>query len=104
MSGLDPQIADIIEALDSGFPPVHTMTGAQARAAIKARFRPAAHPQPMAAVEDATATGSSGDVAVRIYRPARSPPWCGPTAADGCSAISTAMTNSVETSRLVFLP
>ncbi|MEO3967000.1 alpha/beta hydrolase, partial [Mycolicibacterium smegmatis] len=70
MSGLDPQIADIIEALDSGFPPVHTMTGAQARAAIKARFRPAAHPQPMAAVEDATATGSSGDVAVRIYRPA----------------------------------
>lgn len=72
MSGLDPQIADIIEALDSGFPPVHTMTGAQARAAIKARFRPAAQPQPMASVEDATATGSSGDVAVRIYRPATS--------------------------------
>lgn len=32
---LDPQIAPLIEALDAGFPPVHTMTGAQARATIR---------------------------------------------------------------------
>ena len=37
---LDPQIAPLIEALDAGFPPVHTMTGAQARATIRSRFVP----------------------------------------------------------------
>ena len=35
---LDPQIAEILAALDDGFPPVHTMTGAQARAVIRSRF------------------------------------------------------------------
>ena len=35
---LDPQIADIIEALDAGFPRVETMTGAQARALIRSRL------------------------------------------------------------------
>ncbi|MGV0746471.1 alpha/beta hydrolase [Mycolicibacterium sp. XJ870] len=70
MSGLDPQIAAMIEALDSGFPAVHTMTGEQARAAIRARFKPAAQPEPMASVEEATAPGPEGPVPVRIYRPA----------------------------------
>ncbi|MCP3812245.1 alpha/beta hydrolase, partial [Mycobacteriaceae bacterium Msp059] len=41
---LDPQIAGLIETLDSGFPPVHTMTGAQARETIRSRF--VANPQP----------------------------------------------------------
>ncbi len=39
---LDPQIAGMIDALDGGFPAVHTMTGAQARAMIRARFTPPA--------------------------------------------------------------
>ena len=48
---LDPQIAGLIDALDGGFPAVHTMTGAQARAAIRSRFAPAPRPAPVAAGE-----------------------------------------------------
>ncbi|GAT09333.1 alpha/beta hydrolase [Mycolicibacterium novocastrense] len=64
---LDPQIAELIEALDSGFPPVHTMTGAQARATIRSRFVPPAQPEAIGSVEDVTIPGG---VPVRIYRPA----------------------------------
>ncbi|UUO00417.1 alpha/beta hydrolase [Mycolicibacterium novocastrense] len=64
---LDPQIAELIEALDSGFPPVHTMTGAQARATIRSRFVPPAQPEAVGSVEDITIPGG---VPVRIYRPA----------------------------------
>ena len=39
------QLASLIEALDAGFPPVHTMTGTQARATIRSRFVP---PRPRA--------------------------------------------------------
>ncbi|CAJ1510990.1 alpha/beta hydrolase [[Mycobacterium] burgundiense] len=66
---LDPQIAEIIETLDAGFPPVHTMTGVQARAAIRSRFVPAADPEPVAAVEDSTVPGAEGPITVRVYRP-----------------------------------
>jgi acetyl esterase/lipase len=67
---LDPQIAALIATLDAGFPPVHTMTGEQVRAAIRARFVPAAHPEPVAEVSDRTIATDDGRVAVRIYRPA----------------------------------
>jgi len=67
---LDPQIAGIIEALDAGFPPVHTMTGAQARAAIRSRFVAPPAPEEVGEVRDANVHGPVGDVAVRIYRPA----------------------------------
>ena len=66
---LDPQLAPLIEGLDAGFPQVHTMTGAQARAAIRARFVPPAQPQPVAEVRDQTIPGPAGDIPVRIYRP-----------------------------------
>ncbi|MGO8937231.1 MAG: alpha/beta hydrolase [Mycobacterium sp.] len=66
---LDPQLAPLIEGLDAGFPPVHTMTGAQARAAIRARFVPPAQLQPVAEVRDQTIPGPGGDIPVRIYRP-----------------------------------
>lgn len=68
---LDPQIATLIEALDAGFPPVHTMTGAQARATIRSRFVPPAEPEPVAEVRDETIPGPGGDIPVRIYRPDR---------------------------------
>jgi acetyl esterase len=65
---LDPQIGGMIEELDAGFPRVHTMTGAQARAAIRARFVPQAQPEePVGTVRDEIVPG---DIAVRIYRPA----------------------------------
>lgn len=66
---LDPQIAALIETLDSGFPPVHTMTGAEARAAIRSRFVPPVQPEPVGAVEDLEVAGADGSVAVRVYRP-----------------------------------
>lgn len=68
---LDPQIADLIGALDRGFPPVHTMTGAQARATIRSRFVPNSDPEPVGSVTDTHVAGPGGDIAIRIYRPVR---------------------------------
>lgn len=70
---LDGQIAEIIETLDAGFPPVHTMTGAQARTTIRSRFVAAAEPEVVGEVRDASVHGPAGDVTVRIYRPAAMP-------------------------------
>ena len=66
---IDPQIAALLQTLDSGFPPVHTMTGAEARAAIRARFVPSAEPEPVRAVRDDVVAGPGGDVPVRVYHP-----------------------------------
>ena len=66
---LDPQIAALIEELDAGFPPVHNMTGAQARATIRSRFVSPAEPEPVAEVRDESIPGPGGDIPVRIYRP-----------------------------------
>lgn len=66
---LDPQIADLIEQLDGGFPAVHEMTGAQARALIASRVVPAAQPERVAEVSDRTVAGPAGPVPVRVYRP-----------------------------------
>jgi acetyl esterase len=66
---LDPQIAQMIDQLDSGFPAVHEMTGAEARRMIKSRFVPPIQPEPVALIRDAYVPGPGGDVPVRIYRP-----------------------------------
>ncbi|OMB93536.1 alpha/beta hydrolase [Mycobacterium colombiense] len=71
---LDPQIADILQQLDDGFPPVQDMTGAQARALIKSRFVPSAQPEPIAEVADRTVDGRVGQVPVRVYRPGAAGP------------------------------
>jgi acetyl esterase len=63
---LDPQIAPLLRALNRGFPPVHTMTGAQARATIRSRFVPPAKPESVAEVRDDTIPGPDGDIPVRI--------------------------------------
>ncbi|GBE67692.1 esterase [Mycobacterium sp. MFM001] len=68
---VDPQIAGMLEALDAGFPRVETMTGAQARQAIRARFVAPANPEPVGMVCDETIPGGVG---VRIYRPAAGSP------------------------------
>jgi acetyl esterase len=67
---LDPQIADILEALDAGFPAVHTMTGAEARAVIRSRFVAPSTPEEVGDVCDTAVRGVAGDIPVRIYRPA----------------------------------
>jgi acetyl esterase len=67
---LDPQIAEMLEALDAGFPHVHTMTGAEARAVIRSRFVAPVDPEVVGDVSDAAVHGPGGDITVRIYRPA----------------------------------
>lgn len=67
---LDPQIAAVIEQLDGGFPPVHQMSGAQARAVIRSRWVPPAQPEPVAEVADRWVDGRGGAIPVRVYRPA----------------------------------
>jgi acetyl esterase len=67
---LDPQIAGIVDALDAAFPPVHTMTGAAARATIRSRFVAPSAPEVVGEVRDASVHGPAGDIAIRIYRPA----------------------------------
>jgi len=66
---LDAQIAQIIEALNAGFPPVHTMTGEEARAVIRSRFTPSADPEPVYEVHDRTIAGPDGPLEIRVYRP-----------------------------------
>ncbi|HKH52223.1 MAG TPA: alpha/beta hydrolase [Mycobacterium sp.] len=70
---LDPQIAELIGALDAGFPPVHTMTGAEARAAIRSRFVAPTAPEGVGEVRDVSVRGRAADIPVRIYRPASMP-------------------------------
>lgn len=67
---LDPQIAALIDALDSGFPPVETMTGAQARSAIRARFVPDAKAAQVRSVANSSVPGPAGSIPVRVYTPA----------------------------------
>lgn len=67
---LDPQIAGLLGALNGGFPDLPSMTGAQARATIRARFVPPAEPEPVASVTDTEVDG----IRVRVYRPAADGP------------------------------
>lgn len=71
---LDPQIAALLPSLNEGFPRVETMTGAAARAAIRARYTAPAHPLPMRSVTDEYASGPHGEIPVRVYRPAAAGP------------------------------
>lgn len=71
---LDPQIAGLIETLDSGFPPVHTMTGPEARAVIRSRFVANPNPEPVSHVADHRVDVAGGTVRVRVYRPSASAP------------------------------
>jgi acetyl esterase len=67
---LDPQVADLIEELDAGFPPVHTMTGAEARATIRSRFVAPSQPEVVGEARHDSVPGPGGDILVRVYRPA----------------------------------
>jgi acetyl esterase len=64
---LDPEVATLLPVLNTGFPAVETMTGAEARAAVRARFRPPTEPQPIGAVRDSVIPEGPP---VRIYWPA----------------------------------
>ncbi len=67
---LDAEVAALLDTLNSGFPKVEEMTGAQARAAIRARFRPAAEPARPGRLEERLIPGPDAAIRVRIYWPA----------------------------------
>lgn len=66
---IDPEVQSLLEILDAGFPRVETMTGPQARAAIRARLQPAPDPEPVRSVRDREIAGPAGPIPVRIYHP-----------------------------------
>jgi acetyl esterase len=66
---LDPQIAELLPALNDGFPRVETMTAPQLRAVIRERAQLLQRPEPVGEVRDRTVPGPGGDINVRIYRP-----------------------------------
>ncbi|MGA5540856.1 alpha/beta hydrolase [Mycobacterium sp. NPDC051198] len=67
---VDPEIAALLPALNTGFPAVETMGGTEARAAVRSRYRPPPQPRPIGAIEERTFPGPAGDIPVRIYWPA----------------------------------
>lgn len=67
---VDAEVAALLDALNAGFPKVETMTGAQARAAIRARLKLPEQPEPVAEVSERTIPGPASDIPVRIYWPA----------------------------------
>jgi acetyl esterase len=69
---LDPQIADLLPALNDGFPRVETMTAPQLRAVIRERAQRLQHPEPVGEVVNRTLSGPAGDIGVRIYWPTES--------------------------------
>ncbi|UUW90095.1 alpha/beta hydrolase [Nocardioides sp. WV_118_6] len=66
---LDPEVAGFLAALNEGFPPVATMTGAEARAATRARQVPPANLDDVRSAEDVTIPVAGGTIGARVYRP-----------------------------------
>jgi acetyl esterase len=69
---LDPEIAELLPALNAGFPRVETMTAPQLRAVIRERVARSAAPEPVGRVLEQLVPGPAGDINVRIYWPATS--------------------------------
>lgn len=67
---VDPEIAALLPVLNTGFPAVEAMSGAEARAAVRSRYRPPLQPRPIGAIEERKLPGPAGDIPVRIYWPA----------------------------------
>jgi acetyl esterase len=65
---LDPEIADLLPALNGGFPRVETMTAPQLRVVIRQRIQRPLNPEPVGRVIERAVPGP-GDIGVRIYWP-----------------------------------
>lgn len=65
---MEDEVGKMLALLDEGFPPVHEMTGPEARALVAARQQPVTNLDDVAGAEDAV-LGASHPVPVRIYRP-----------------------------------
>lgn len=66
---LGREVADLLQVLDEGFPAVHEMTGAEARAAVAARAAVVTNIDDVRATEDRTVPVGGDEVGVRVYHP-----------------------------------
>lgn len=66
---LGGEVSRMLSALDAGFPAVHEMTGAQARALVAERAQPVDNIDDVRATEDLQVETPGGTVAVRVYHP-----------------------------------
>lgn len=67
---VDPEVQSMLTLLDAGFPRVENMSGAEARAAIRARLQPVSDPEQVGSIRAFEVDGPAGAVPVRIYTPA----------------------------------
>ena len=75
----DTEVADLLGALNAGFPRVEAMTGAEARAAVAARRAPVENLDDVAGAEDIVMAAPHGEIGARVYQPHR--PDDGPSGA-----------------------
>ncbi|MEI7056688.1 alpha/beta hydrolase [Nocardioides sp. CCNWLW239] len=66
---LDEETARFLALLDEGFPPVHTMAAADARAAVAARRAPLTNPDDVRSATDVDIETGDGRIGARVYRP-----------------------------------
>jgi acetyl esterase len=66
---LDKEVAGFLALLNENFPQVSTMTGADARAATKARQLPPANLDDVRSAEDVTIDVDGGTIGARVYQP-----------------------------------
>ena len=66
---LAPEVAAMLEALNSSFPDVTTMTPSDLREVIKSRRAPLTRTPDMRTVTDFVIDGPGGDLSLRVYRP-----------------------------------
>lgn len=65
----DTEIADLLDVLDSGFPKVQEMSGAEARAAVAARRVPVTNLDDVRSAEDLEIASAHGPIPARVYHP-----------------------------------
>ncbi|WP_408898071.1 alpha/beta hydrolase [Nocardioides sp. R1-1] len=66
---LDKEVAGFLALLNEGFPAVETMTGAEARAATKARQVAPTNLDDVRSTQDVTIPVDGGTIGARVYRP-----------------------------------
>ncbi len=66
---LDAEVSALLDLMNSGFPAVEHMAGAEARAAVAARAQPVLNLDDVSRTEDRAVTTADGPLAVRVYFP-----------------------------------
>jgi len=66
---LDPEIAELLPALNGAFPRVQTMTAPRLREVIRQRAQRPLAPEPVDKLMDRMVPGPAGDIGIRIYWP-----------------------------------